>query len=553
MAEITAADFTIVIATYNRGESLRLILDNLANQSVLSTSPKSSRLAFAVIVVDDGSTRPATDFVTVEGVPFPLHVERQTNAGAAAARQRGADLAKTRFVVFIDDDMIVPPEFLAEHLKAHAAEPDHDCVVMGRLQAAPNLERMPLFERFHARMHDRIADDAKSGRLNLRGPGLYSGNVSMPRELFFRCGGFDPAFAQIEDAELGVRLEQAGGKFVFSYDAYTVHASDHTSKAKWLARSVRDGLYWSRLAKKHPRDLHANPWRFLTSVNPLSRPVLTFVVAAPKVAPVLGEGIVSAAELVDKLGLHRLAVGATTLAYGVQYFQGVRNEAGSLRDAIREYRAFLAATREAFAAAKTDRDLLAAVAADHAFLLQTQGKYGDKDKQQSALQPQDVKSLAVDAVNNIGFQLLIGYRIMRFLRARGDIFAAKFCSRVLRHVYGSDIHWDAEFEPGIVLVHGFGLAINGGVHVSAGCILFQHVTLGRSIHPDSRESGAPYLEPDVHVGVGATLVGPIRIGARSKLAPSVTVVRDIPADSVVESSPANVKPREKNKTKVAAS
>jgi serine O-acetyltransferase len=95
----------------------------------------------------------------------------------------------------------------------------------------------------------------------------------------------------------------------------------------------------------------------------------------------------------------------------------------------------------------------------------------------------------------------------------------------------------------VVIVHGFGLAINGGAYVSRGCILFQHVTLGRSVHPDTRETGAPRLEANVHVGVGATLVGPITIGQRSKLAPGVTVTRDVPEESIVEAMGVNVRSR----------
>jgi serine acetyltransferase len=409
-------------------------------------------------------------------------------------------------------------------------------VVMGRVDAEGAIREMPLFERFYARMLDRMADGFRDGREAFRGPRVYTGNLSMPRELFFRVGGFDRDFRQIEDAELGVRLERAGAEFVFSERVATVHASDHVSADRWLKRSVVDGQHWVKLARKHPNEVHANPWRYLTAVNLLSRPFLAATVAAPTIAPVLSAGILAAATRADALGLDKLAVSATTLVYGIQYFRGVREETGSLVDVIREYREFRRGLQGlSDGSLHAASGLRAAIEADHQMLHETQGKYGAEHLQ--------ARGTIADAVNNIGFQLLIGYRVMRALGASGLGLAAKFCSRLLRHLYGSDIHWDAVFEPGIVLVHGFGLAINGEVYVSHGCILFQHVTLGRGLDANTKVSGAPRLEPYVHVGVGSTLVGPVTIGERSKIMPGCTVIASVPANSVVESAIPNVRPR----------
>ena len=69
-------------------------------------------------------------------------------------------------------------------------------------------------------------------------------------------------------------------------------------------------------------------------------------------------------------------------------------------------------------------------------------------------------------------------------------------SRSIRHAFASDIHWDAELEPGIVIVHGFGLAISYAAKVRAGCILFQNVTLGlrQRSGDQARRRAAPRAE-----------------------------------------------------------
>ena len=463
-----------------------------------------------------------------------LQLHRQPNGGAARARQKGAELARGRLVLFVDDDMLLPPEFVAAHLAAHVGHEKR--VVMGRLRGAPGLAEMPLFERFYARMLDRFADERGARGARFDGPSLYTGNLSLPRALFFEAGGFDASFGQIEDAELGVRLERCGADFHFTEAGYTVHASDHVSRDKWLKRSVTDGKFWTRLAHKHPDAVHANPWRHLGGVNPLSRPVLAMVVLLPILADPLARTGLSLAELADRAGLEKLALQGTTLVYGIQYFRGVRGETGSLGAALREYRAFRRGLEELRASKEASASLRAAVRADHEALARSQDKYGGGSASGS-------RRLLVDAVNNIGFQLLIAYRVMRALRGAGHVAAAKIVSRLMRHAYGSDIHWDAELDPGVVIVHGFGLALAPGVRVSAGCILFQHVTLGRGSDPDTKQAGCPVLEENVHVGVGATVVGPLRVGASSKIMPGCTVIRSVPASSVVESPAATVRAR----------
>ena len=129
---------------------------------------------------------------------------------------------------------------------------------------------------------------------------------------------------------------------------------------------------------------------------------------------------------------------------------------------------------------------------------------------------------------------MIAYRVMRFFRQAGVGLAAQFMSRSIRHAFASDIHWDAEIEPGVVIVHGFGLAISYAAKVRAGCILFQNVTLGFGNDPTTKEAGAPLLERSVHVGIGATLYGPIVVGEGSKIMAGCVLSRSVPPRSIVE-------------------
>lgn len=145
------------------------------------------------------------------------------------------------------------------------------------------------------------------------------------------------------------------------------------------------------------------------------------------------------------------------------------------------------------------------------------------------------RGLLVAAVTQVGFQMLIVVRFMRLVRDLRIPGGAQVVSRLLRHNYGAEIHWNAEIAPGVSVVHGNGLVISHSARVGPNCLLFQNVTLGESMHPSKRAVGSPTLAADVHVMPGAILLGPIVIGSGTKIGANAVVDSDVAPGSVVRS------------------
>jgi serine acetyltransferase/GT2 family glycosyltransferase len=525
---------SVVIATYNRQDLLRRLLEQLDDQTI-------PQARYEVIAVDDGSKEDTRALLADVKTRYAHRIERQENSGPAVARQRGVDLARGKIVVFLDDDMQVKPTFLEAHLRHHA---DDRTVVLGRLRPDAKIAEMPLFERFYARVLKQQGDDFASGKEPVRGHNLYTGNVSMARELFVEVGGFDPQFRALEDEELGIRLEKGGASFAFADDAESVHGSDWTSMQKWMARAKRDGVFQTKVSRKHPDKPDSSPWRHLPNLNPISRPFMGLALSSPSAAGLIANAAIRTASAFDKVGLEPVAIAGCTFVYGLQYYRGVREETGSAADVAREYAEFKRGMKmlsKGEGAGGGDgsawRDFIHAVKEDHRMVRFHAGKYDARDSATAG------GSLGADAVKKIGFQIMVAYRVMRFLRASGLGLGAQFMSRLIRHAYASDIHWEADFEPGITIVHGFGLAISYAARVRHGCILFQNVTLGYGPDPETKQGGAPLLEKNVHVGIGATLYGPITVGEGTKIMAGCVINRSIPARSIVEAPMPQTSPR----------
>ena len=544
-------DVSVVIATYNRQELLGRLLGELDDQTLAHDR-------YEVIAVDDGSTEDTREKLKDLRVHYTLRIERQPNAGAAVARQKGVDLARGRIIVIVDDDMQVGRAFLEKHLEAHDRAGD-STVVLGRMRPDQNLADMPLFERFYARVLARKAEAFASGAETPKGHDLYTGNVSFPRALFVAAGGFDAQFRALEDEELGIRLEKAGARFVFAPEAESRHGSDWTSMKKWMDRAYRDGVYQTKVARKHPEHAAASPWRHLPNLNPVSRPFMALSLAAPGATSLLAGAAIRTAAAFDKIGLEPVAIAGATFVYGIQYYRGVRQETGTAADAAREYKAFkqgVSLLRQGNAGdGSAWKQLVEGVKEDHRISRFYAEKYdrredvrGDRGENGQPLAnafPQPgTGALAADAVKKIGVQLMIAYRVMRFFRASGNQLAAQFMSRAIRHAFSSDIHWDADLEPGVMIVHGFGLAISYAARVRNGCILFQNVTLGFGPDPEKKtDGGAPLVERNVHVGIGATLYGPIVVGEGTKIMAGCVLSRSVPPRSIVEAAVPHVTAR----------
>jgi serine acetyltransferase len=147
----------------------------------------------------------------------------------------------------------------------------------------------------------------------------------------------------------------------------------------------------------------------------------------------------------------------------------------------------------------------------------------------------ELGSFASDVARRIGFQMTFAIRLMHLVRDLRIPLGAAIVSRLIRHVYGAEIHWEADIAPGIGIIHGNGLVISHAATVGAGCVLFQGVTLGESMDPVSKIQGAPTLGNNVHVMPNAVLIGPITVGDNSKVGANVTLSSSVAAWTSVRS------------------
>jgi len=227
----------LAITTYERPDALAAVLDSVTRQRVAPSE---------VIIADDGSgaaTRGVADAFIARSAA-PARLVSQPHEGFRLTRLRNLAIAATHatpidYIVFVDGDMLLHPDFIADHarvarrgfytqgVRVHAGE-----ALTKELIADPSLRPKPWSPGLgglrrayllHAPVLSVLARGLANGLIAIKGC-----NQGFWRDDLVRVNGFNEAIEGWgpEDKELAARLENAGVRrqtLLFGGIAYHLH------------------------------------------------------------------------------------------------------------------------------------------------------------------------------------------------------------------------------------------------------------------------------------------------------------------------------------------
>jgi glycosyltransferase involved in cell wall biosynthesis len=201
--------FSIIVAVYNDWAMLDGCLQSLAGQT---DAP-----GFEVILVDDGSTETAPEFVRATRC-YPLAVIRQTHEGIPSARNRGIRTSRGMALLFVDADSRLRPNCLAVLSSTIVNSPQHDCFQLRLVGNCSSLVGRAEELRLITFQNHMLQPDGRIRYLNTAGFAIRRALVDV------ETGVFDPAALRAEDTLLLANLMQRGELPWFVPDAIVEHA-----------------------------------------------------------------------------------------------------------------------------------------------------------------------------------------------------------------------------------------------------------------------------------------------------------------------------------------
>ncbi len=183
---------SVVLPTRNRRRLLEVTLGSALAQEDLE---------FEVIVIDDGSTDDTREYLAGLDDPRLTVLSNERRDGVSRARNRGIELARGKWIAFLDDDDRWLPGRLRTTIDI-AEEAGADFVVGAVAVIDPSGRTL---ETTSPPPAERLAQElARSG--TVAGPSA----VIVSSELARQSGGFDTELSYLADWELWLRFAQAG-------------------------------------------------------------------------------------------------------------------------------------------------------------------------------------------------------------------------------------------------------------------------------------------------------------------------------------------------------
>jgi len=192
---------SVVIPVFNRAHTLRCAVESVLKQDVE---------AWELIVVDDGSSDGGCAIADSFGDPRIRTLRHETNRGAAAARNTGVQMARGRYIAFLDSDDEWLPGKLKAQITAMEKRPDAPqalCTgfILHREETGRRSKRWP---RADGSWFETILDGCYVS------PGS---TLMVRRECFAAIGPLDETLTRLEDWDWLLRCMER-----FSFDCLPV-------------------------------------------------------------------------------------------------------------------------------------------------------------------------------------------------------------------------------------------------------------------------------------------------------------------------------------------
>ena len=271
--------YSIIVPVFNRPDEVDELLESLCHQEVKD---------FEVIIVEDGSKKPCKDVCDKYAGILDLHYYYKDNSGPGQSRNYGAERAKGEWLIVLDSDVVLPPDYMAavnsailpspvtRHPSPSFAAfggPDASHPSFTPIQKAISYSMTSFFTTGGIR-------GGKGKKLDKFFPRSY--NMGIRREVYQELGGFTKMRFG-EDIDFSYRIVEAGYQTALIPEAWVWHKR-RTDFRKFFRQVYNSGIARINLEKRHPGTLklvHLLPTVFTLGVITLLLATLISILLSP--------------------------------------------------------------------------------------------------------------------------------------------------------------------------------------------------------------------------------------------------------------------------------
>lgn len=223
---VPSIGITLIVPSYNGIEKLKVTLPFLLNQSVIPSQ---------YILILDGSTDGSAAWLKQQILPKNFEIISQPNAGRAAARNTGARHASGDILIFVDDDIKLPYNFIERHLELQQRYPIS--LISGDVSQDLSSKQNVDFCQFRRQQEALWKCHIDKNKL-LEGFHFSTANLSINKSLFESLGCFDERLSDGEDFLFGILANEKGIPIRFDPSLVAYHC-DYGDLEYFIKRSIQ--------------------------------------------------------------------------------------------------------------------------------------------------------------------------------------------------------------------------------------------------------------------------------------------------------------------------
>jgi len=206
---------SIVILTYNQLEYTKLTIDSIR---------KHTKARYEIIVVDNASTDGTVEYLKAQKDIRTIF--NSENLGFPAGCNQGMEIAKGDYIVLLNNDVIVPDNWLEGLIDCADSHPTIGIVgPMSNRISGYQLEQNITYKKIN-RMHDFAASYRRKNRKKwYQSPRVAGFCMLIKREVLNKIGGLDTIFGigNCEDDDFCLRAGLTGFKVAIAGDVFIHH------------------------------------------------------------------------------------------------------------------------------------------------------------------------------------------------------------------------------------------------------------------------------------------------------------------------------------------
>lgn len=232
---------SLIIPVYNRPNEVRELLESLVLQRDKN---------FEVILVEDGSTEKSDFLLTEFSDRLKISYHYKTNSGPGTTRNYGCERATGDYFIFLDSDVILPPQY-TETIQKELKE--EKCDAFGGPDAAH-----PSFTLVQKAINYSMTSVLTTGGIRGKKSSVEkfhprSFNMGISRTVFEKTKGFS-GMRFGEDIDLSIRIVKEGFNTRLFPDSFVYHKRRNTLKS-FFKQINNSGIARINLYLLHPESL----------------------------------------------------------------------------------------------------------------------------------------------------------------------------------------------------------------------------------------------------------------------------------------------------------